>query len=113
MRIEFFRSLDRPIDIFGLKGRWIGIFLWGVGADLFLAIIIGSLLSAGIGICFFLAFTFAFFFGILIIQGGVSERAIVKVKASSKTHYTLLRKQTISFILQPDNRHYLKKETDK
>ena len=34
MRTVFYKSLDRPVNVFGLKGQWVNVFLYMLGGSL-------------------------------------------------------------------------------
>lgn len=101
MKTTFYKSLDRPIDIFGLKGKWIANFLYGTGGMIFLGIIIGSIMGSSYGIAIALIGAFASFFTCLVLQGKISARRLGKAKLSSKCSVRTVRHETLSRILLP------------
>lgn len=101
MKTTFYKSLDRPIDIFGLKGKWIAIFLYGTGAMILLGIILGSIMGSSYGIATAIIGAFASFFICLVAQGKVSARRLGKAKLSSKCSVRVVRHETLSRVLLP------------
>lgn len=111
MTVYFCKSLDRPIDIFGIKGKWLTIFLVCAGIALVLALIVGFSVSAGIGIATAIISIVGSFFGCMVMQGKISHRQVSKYKASSLLPSHVSRRETIGRILLPDPR--MKQAEDK
>lgn len=101
MKTTFYKSLDRPIDIFGLKGKWITIFLIGTGFMILMGIIIGSIMGSSYGIATAIVGAFASFFGCLIFQGKLPARRINKARLASKCSVRAVRHENLSRILLP------------
>lgn len=102
MKTVFYRSLDRPVDIFGLRGSWISVFLYTLGALLVLAFLVGAFTTVGIGFSVIIIGGIAAFFVYLVLQSKVPSRQIDKVKVSSKLRRAVIRRETISRIILDD-----------
>ena len=107
MTVYFAKSLDRPIDIFGLKGRWLTIFLMIAGGFVLLALVVGTATTSGIGISCAIIGVAGAFFGCMVRQGSVSHRQVARAKASSSVSRFVRRRETLSRILLPDPRERL------
>ena len=110
MTVYFAKSLDRPVDIFGLKGKWLTVFLVFAGASVLLALIAGAATTSGIGISCAIIGVACSFFGCMVKQGSVSHRQLAKSKASSSIYSFVSRRETLSRILLPDPRRLPDKE---
>lgn len=104
MTVHFAKSLDRPIDVFGLKGRWLVIFLICAGVSIVVALILGSVISSGVGISAAIIAVVASFMFCMVKQGTVSHRQVSKAKASSAIYSHVSRRETLGRILLPDPR---------
>lgn len=102
MYVNFTKSLDRPVEIFGVKGRWIVIFLVMAGVSFVLGLIVGFSASAGYGISVVLLFVSVSFIACHLLQGRVSHREVEKVAASMKVIPCVQRRETLCRILLPD-----------
>lgn len=98
MIVLFAKSLDRPLDLFGLKGFWIVIFFVMAAISLLLAIFIGVFFaSSSFGIGSFLLLAIISFIACLLIQEKYSHRQMKKLKASLSVSYPIVirRHQTV------------------
>jgi len=102
MTVYFAKSLDRPIDIFGIKGKWLTIFLVAAGCSVVFSLIVGFSVSAGAGIATAILLVVVSFIVCMVMQGKISHRQVAKVKASSFICPFISRKETIGRILLPD-----------
>lgn len=98
-----YKSLDRPMDFFGLKGRWIVIFLGGAGIAVLLGIIVGVIFTSAYGIATAILGAIAAFVFCLLQQQSVSDRKIARYKASSKCSRAVARREQLSRILLPED----------
>lgn len=105
MIVNFAKSLDRPVDIFGVKGGWIKIFLIAVGVCVVLGIIIGSYMTAGVGISVAIVGAIACFIACQVIQESVTHRHIDKYPLTGRMKCYVRRKETLSSVLLPDPRY--------
>lgn len=105
MRVSFAKSLDRPVDVFGIKGKWLSIFLWLTGGSVFLAIVVGSLTTSGLGIGMAFLLVFASFFVCLVAEGKVTHRQVGKFSAAGKGFYNVRRHESIASVLLADPRY--------
>lgn len=99
MKVNFYKSLDRPIEIFGLKGKWIAIFLYGTGGMILMGIILGSIMGSSYGIATAIIGAFASFFICLLLQGKTSARRLGKARLAPKCSVRAVRHETLSRIL--------------
>ena len=104
MRVTFYKSLDRPVNIFGLKGQWVNIFLYLLGASVILAFVIGFLTSIGGGFAVFLIGGIGSFFVCLVLQQRLPARQIDKAKIQSKMRQSVIRRETLARIVLDDPR---------
>lgn len=99
---QFYRSLDRPMDLFGLKGRWIRTFFLMLGVSC----VPGAFLAVSYGISAFIACLFGLggiaFFGCLMLQGKTPERRLDKTVLSKRMCVTVRRRENASRILLED-----------
>lgn len=96
MRMTFYRSLDRPMDLFGLKGRWIRTFLISFGVAAAVGAVLGFALGMGAAIATILGGGAACFFGCVLLQGKTSERQLEKARIESKMERYVIRRENIS-----------------
>lgn len=102
MQCEFYRSLDRQISIFGLKGRWIVVCLYGIGALLLIGIFAGIMIGTGVGISIAIGGIFVSFFTCMMLQTTRPAKIIDKWFLSSRMHGDVIRRETCSRIILED-----------
>ncbi len=105
MIVNFAKSLDRPVDIFGIKGKWLTVFLVCAGVALVTALVVGAMTTTGLGIATAILLIVSSFVGCLMLQGKVSHRQLSKYRASSKLPSHVARRETLGRILLPDPRY--------
>lgn len=98
MRRNFYQSLDRPVDIFGLKGRWIMIFLFVCLGFLFLGIVLGCVFGTAYGLLTVILGVFLSFGVCFYIQLRVPHRRISKYMSSSVMSFDVSRRETLCHI---------------
>lgn len=91
----YFRSLDRPLNIFGLRGGWIRNFGVFSGAGLVLAIIVGVFTSSGIGMGVFIGGIAVSFFACLVLQAKVPYRRLPKAPLQEKMRLRVIRRRSL------------------
>lgn len=102
MRVQFYRALDRPMSIIGLKGGWIKRFLIYAGCALLLGVFIGSAMGSGVGIAVAIIGAFASFFWCLVKQEKISARRLGKEPLKTSMNVLVRRRETLSrILLQP------------
>lgn len=99
MERPFYRSLDREIQVLGLKGKWLRIFLILFALGAVLAFLFGASSSTGIGIIVFLIVGVASFLGCLVLQGKMPSRRVDKFKIASKCSLRVVRRESLGRIL--------------
>lgn len=100
MTRDFYKSLDREFEIFGLKGKWVTIAGAGLGAAVVLGLVIGSVFGTAAGIVTTVVVVSVVFFGSVTLQVKVPSRRLSKLLIQSKCkrqHVT--RRETLSRIL--------------
>ena len=102
---SFYRSLDREIQILGLKGRWVRIFLVAFALSVLFAFITGGLTSMGVGLVIFFIGIIASFLVCLVMQGRIPSRQFDKIKLNSRCALRVIRSESISRILTEDPRY--------
>lgn len=113
MMFTFAKSLDRPVDIFGVKGSWIKVFLLMVGISVFTGIIIGSMTSSGIGISICIIGAIGSFIICQVLQNTIHQRHISKLPLTGKMNTYVKRRETLSSVLLPDPRYKRVKELER
>lgn len=103
MRRTFYRALDRPVSIIGLKGRWVGRFFVLAGASLLCGIVVGSCSDSGTGIATVFVGAFGSFFYCLVRQQKVSSRRLAKEPLKGRMNVCVRRRSTLSRILLVSN----------
>lgn len=104
MTVYFAKSLDRPVDIFGIKGKWLTIFLVAAGCSVAVSLAVGFIMSAGAGIASAILLVSVSFIVCMVTQGRISHRQVAKFKASSFICQFVSRRETVCRILLPDPR---------
>lgn len=99
MRTTFYRSLDRTINIFGLRGTWVRIYLTVLGISLVAAVFIGVIAGTSAGFAFFIIMLIALFFACLLIQQKLPNRQLHKARVQRKMRQAVIRRETLSRIL--------------
>lgn len=102
MIVNFAKSLDRPLEIIGLKGKWLTVFIAFVGASVLLAIIAGVVVSSGVGVSTAIVLVAVSFVLTLSLQGKTSSRQIAQRRASAKIFSYVRWNESVSRILLPD-----------
>lgn len=105
MQVNFYKCLDRPVDIFGLKGKWITVFLVMAGASLLIALFLGFTISSRIGIAAAFILVAISFFVCLTTQSKVSYRQIMKIPLRSLTVPYVFRRETLYRIMTIGSNH--------
>lgn len=95
----FTKSLDRPVNIFGLKGKWITVFLIVAGASVVLGIITGVAMGSGFGVSVAIIGAVASFMGTYVMQGRISHRDLDKMPVSGRCRCYVRRQETLCRIL--------------
>ncbi len=99
MERPFYKSLDRKLEIFGLRGAWLKTFLLIVFGCLFVALLLGSIFGTGIGLAVFIICLAVAFFGCLSLQVKTPGRQLEKQKLAAKSEGWVIRRETLSRIL--------------
>ena len=101
----FFKSLDRQVDIIGLKGKWIILFLVCAGASLVVGVSVGFATSSGFGIGTVIFLIVVSFLVCLMIQSGIPARRIDRVLFGKDTRRVVIRRESLSRILLKDEKY--------
>lgn len=104
MEVPFAKCLDRPVDIFGIKGKWITIFLVLAGASIVVALALGFIVSSGIGISAGIILVVTSFVVCLTRQSKTSYRQVTKAPLRSLVIPYVMRGETLCRILHTDKR---------
>ena len=99
MRLYFCKALDRPVNIFGLKGAWITMFLVAAGACIMFALIAGFATTSGIGICIAIIGGIGSFVICYMTQEKISHRNLKKLSLVSKSKGYVKRRETLCRIV--------------
>ena len=104
MVVDFFKSLDREFEFFGIKGRWVHAVLAGAGAAVVLGFIVGGVMGSGAGIVTAIVGVAIVFFGAVTMQVKLPSRQIDKALISSKSNTSVRRRETLAYIIYEDPR---------
>ncbi len=96
MRRKYYKSLDRPVNVFGLRGEWLKYFGIGCGADLVVAFLIGALMGTGVGMGLFIGLAAVVFFACLVLQAKYPSRRLGKVRLRQKMELRVVRRTALS-----------------
>ena len=102
MEVNFFKSLDRPVDVFGVKGRWLTVFLVLAGLGVVLAFIVGSVFGSGAGVATALACLFGSFLVCLSSQEKMPHRRLARSRCASMLPSHVTRRETLCRVLLKD-----------
>ena len=105
MNRPFYKSLDREFEIFGMKGRWVKIFLMAAGVSLVFGIIVGSVMGSGIGVVTVIIAVAVSFFVCLTMQSRTPGRQVGRAMLAGKTSGWVLRRETLGRIILEDRRY--------
>lgn len=104
MRIPFAKSLDRPLEILGLKGKWLYLF-GGAGVGFLLAaFIVGRSLGSATGIATAAFGVVGAFIVCFIMQSRYSHRRIARMFIPARIPKYVTRRETVGRVLTPDPR---------
>lgn len=101
----FFKSLDRQVDILGLRGKWITLFLVCAGASIILGVTVGFILTAGFGIGTVIFFIVLSFLLCMTMQSGIPSRRIDRVLFGKDPGRVVTRRETLTRILYKDEKY--------
>ena len=102
MMYNFAKSLDRPMEIVGLKGKWLTVFIAMAGGGVLVAIIAGVATTSAVGISAAILLVVVSFLLCLSLQGKTSSRQMARQKASAKIYKYVRWNECIARILLPD-----------
>ena len=109
MQRKYYKSLDRPLNIFGLKGNWIRIFGLVVGVALMAALVVGVVTGSGPGMGVFIVGLVGGFFVCLVLQARMPSRRLPKARLRSRMEFRVIRRRTLAKIVADNNQQYLNK----
>ena len=110
MNRPFYKSLDREFEIFGIKGRWVKLFLIAAGSSVVLGIIVGAMSTSGIGVVTVIVCVALAFFGCLTMQARLPGRQVQKAALSGRMPGWVIRRETLGRIILKDARYGKVKE---
>lgn len=102
MIVNFAKSLDRPLEILGIKGKWLTVFLIFAGGGIVAGVISGIAVSSGVGISVAIVLVIVGFVLTLSLQGKTSYRQIARQRVSSKMKRFVRWNETVSRVMLPD-----------
>ena len=76
MRCRVYRNLDRPLNLLGVKGRYIPVSLSGLLGIVVLSVILGAALGTFAGLVFAVVLTVAGYMGLLEVQQRFGEKGL-------------------------------------
>lgn len=98
----YYRSLDRPLNIFGLRGGWIRNFGMFAGASVLLGILAGVFTTSGIGMGVFIGGLIASFFVCLVLQAKTPSRRLPKAPLKMKMETRVIRRRSLTRLIAVD-----------
>ena len=104
MQRQFYKGLDRPVNVFGLRGGWIKYFGIAAGGALVLAFIVGFIAGSGAGMGTFIGGVVVGFFVCLLLQSKRPARRLNNMGLASKMEMTVVRRETLARIVLKDPR---------
>ena len=104
MICNFTKSLDRPLELFGIKGKWLILLLAIAGAGAFAGIFVGMIIDTTIGVLVFVSSIFAGFLFVRASQDKASHRQLGKLSLVNKVTPYVYRRETIKSIMYVDPR---------
>ena len=102
MRVPFYKSLDRDLELIKIRGRWVVVVGVGAGVCIVLGFVAGAVFGTGMGLAVAIVGTAVVFFGCVTLQVKVPSRQLPKVLLEKKISGWVIRRETISRILLPD-----------
>lgn len=101
MKRTFYKSLDHPFELFGIKGNWVKMVLYFAGGGLIAALLLGSAFGTGFGVFILVVSIFGGFFFCLSKQKTTPDRRLPRQRLSPSTVGWVRRRETIARILLP------------
>lgn len=105
MRVNFYKGLDREFELFGIKGKWISIVLFGSGACVVFGLVSGMFIGNIFGIVLIVILIAVLFFGVVTVQSKVPSRQVGKFLCESRVGGWVVRRETLCRILLDDARY--------
>lgn len=103
MRFIFHKALDRPVAIFGIRGKWLTVFLAGGGCAVVLGIIVGVMTTAGLGVTVAILGAAGTFVAVYILQMKISHRDLERISLTDRSKTYVERRETLCRILYERN----------
>lgn len=110
MTKQFYKSLDKEMEIFGIKGKWIKYVLILAGCSVGLGVVIGFCTSSLIGFISVMTLIVVSVFAVIFLQPKCPSRRIDKAKLADKCRCWVVRRETLSRIILEDPMYYRVKE---
>ena len=95
MITKYYKSLDRPLNIFGLRGNWLRVFGIFAGASVILGIVLGIPIGAGAGMGIFIGLLLVSFFICLVLQSRMPSKRLPKMALRPKMEVRVVRRETL------------------
>lgn len=102
MKRTFYRSLDRTVDIFGLRGAWIRNFLVVLGGLVVLGFLLGSVFGTTVAYSLIIVGGVVDFFVCLFVQSKIPAKRFEKLLVQNKMEQVVIRRETLSRIVYDD-----------
>ena len=106
MKRVFYKSLDRDVDIFGLRGRWITVFLAMAIVSVVAGALLGTVFGGVVSTVACIGLVVGCYFVCVSIEAAVPPREMPKLRAGSKMPSGVSPKETLAriFIRPPYRR---------
>lgn len=100
MRVKYYKSLDRELMLFGIRGRWLWVFGIGIAAVLLLCVIFGMIYDTGVAMGLFIAGFAVDFLACVIIQARIPSRRLQKLLYVKMLPCRIVRHESLYRILR-------------
>jgi len=100
MRVKYYKSLDRELMLFGIRGRWLLVCGIGIGTVLFLSFIIGMIYGSGVGMGFFICGFALDFLACMVLQAKIPSRRLQKLPYIKMLPCKIVRRESLYRILR-------------
>lgn len=84
MEVRTYRSIDRSVQFFGIRGRFLVPMGAGAVASLIVAFAVGGSVNGLVGLALFLILFFGCAAAVVALQGRISEKALARKLAMSR-----------------------------
>lgn len=84
MRIRIYKSLDRTVQVFGIRGRYLYIMAFGTLASVVISVLVGKFTFGLVGIMLFFILFFTCAMILVSVQSSLSDKELFSKIAMTK-----------------------------